>query len=245
MNNNYIPDRAMFIFAHPDDIEFSVAGTAAKWAKHGSEITYVVITDGNAGSHEPGMTRGQIGQIRREEQTAAANVAGAANCIFLGHDDGSLEPSLELRKELVKLIRVHKPNAVVCGDPNMFFRGERLNHPDHRAAARAALDAVFPACEMRLLYPEFESEGITPHKVNFVYVSTDKELNHYEDVTDSLDTKLLALKEHKSQIGEKDYSDRLRSRAATIGKQVGLSFAEAFRRFTVTPLPQPEEEPSA
>ncbi|GJM40520.1 MAG: GlcNAc-PI de-N-acetylase [Ardenticatenaceae bacterium] len=245
MNNSYVPERAMFIFAHPDDIEFSVAGTAAKWAKHGSEITYVVITDGNAGSHEPGMTRGQIGQIRREEQTAAAKVAGASNCIFLGHDDGSLEPSLELRKELVKLIRVHKPNAVVCGDPNMFFRGERLNHPDHRAAARAALDAVFPACEMRLLYPEFESEGITPHKVNFVYVSTDKELNHYEDVTDSLDTKLLALKEHRSQIGEKDYSDRLRSRAATIGKQVGLSFAEAFRRFTVTPLPQPEEEPSA
>ena len=243
--SNYIPERAMFIFAHPDDIEFSVAGTAAKWAKHGCETTYVVITDGNAGSHEPGMTRGEIGHIRREEQTAAAQVAGAANCIFLGYDDGSLEPSLELRKDLVKLIRQYKPNAIVCGDPNMFFRGERLNHPDHRAAARAALDAAFPTCEMRLLYPEFEAEGITPHKVNFVYVSTDKELNHYEDVSESLDTKLLALKEHKSQIGDKDYSERLRDRAASIGKQVGLAYAEAFRRFTITPLPQPEEEPNA
>lgn len=245
MNNNYIPDRALFIFAHPDDIEFGVAGTAAKWASHGCQNTYVVITDGNAGSHERNMTRGQIGQIRREEQTAAAKVAGAAHCIFLGYDDGSLEPSLELRKDLVKLIRQHKPNAIVCGDPNMFFRGDRLNHPDHRAAARAALDAAFPTCEMRLLYPEFEAEGITPHKVNFVYVSTDQELNHYEDVSESLDTKLLALKEHKSQIGDNDYSDRLRDRAASIGKQVGLAYAEAFRRLTITPLPQPEEAQNA
>lgn len=245
MSNTYIPERAMFIFAHPDDIEFSVAGTAAKWAKYGCENTYVVITDGNVGSHEAEMTSEEIGKIRRQEQTAAAKMAGAANCIFLGYDDGSLEPSLALRKQLVKLIRQHRPNAVVCGDPTMFFRGERLNHPDHRAAARAALDAVFPACEMRLLYPEFEAEGIMPHKVNFVYISTDKELNHYEDVSESLETKLLALKEHKSQLGSQDYSDRLRDRAAGIGKQVGLAYAEAFRRFTVTPLPQPEKEQNA
>lgn len=240
MNNTYIPERAMFIFAHPDDIEFSVAGTAAKWAKHGCQNSYVVITDGNVGSHDPNMTREQIGQIRRQEQAAAAHVAGAANCIFLGYDDGSLEPTLALRKQLVKLIRQHRPNVVVCGDPNMYFRGERLNHPDHRAAARAALDAVFPACEMRLLYPEFEAEGIEPHKVNFVYVSTDQELNYYVDVTESLETKLLALKEHASQLNGNDYSDRLRERAATVGKQVGLAYAEAFRRFTVTPLPQPD-----
>lgn len=232
----------MFIFAHPDDIEFGVAGTAAKWAMHGCEVTYVVLTDGNVGSHDPDMTREQLGKIRRQEQTAAANVAKATRCIFLGYDDGSLEPTQALRKQLVKLIRQHKPNAVVCGDPNMYFRGERLNHPDHRAAARAALEAVFPACEMRLLYPEFEAEGIEPHKVNFVYVSTDQELNHYVDVSESLETKLLALKEHKSQLGDNDYSDRMRERAATIGKQVGLAYAEAFRRFTITPLPEPKEE---
>jgi LmbE family N-acetylglucosaminyl deacetylase len=240
--SSYIPERAMFIFAHPDDIEFSVAGTAAKWAKHGSEVTYVVLTDGNVGSHDPEMTRKQIGQIRRQEQAAAAKVAGAAHCIFLGYDDGSLEPTLTLRKQLVKLIRQHKPNALVCGDPNMYFRGERLNHPDHRAAARAALDAVFPACEMRLLYPEFEAEGIQPHKVNFVFITTDQELNHFEDISESIDTKLEALNEHRSQLGDIDYSERMRERAANIGKQVGLAYAEAFRRFTVTPLPIPEEE---
>ncbi len=119
MSNTYIPERAMFIFAHPDDIEFSVAGTAAKWASHGCIVTYVVITDGNVGSHDPKMTREQIGQTRRQEQAAAAKVAGAENCIFLGYDDGSLEPTLGLRKELVKLIRQHRPNAVVCGDPSM------------------------------------------------------------------------------------------------------------------------------
>jgi LmbE family N-acetylglucosaminyl deacetylase len=240
--SSYIPERAMFIFAHPDDIEFSVAGTAAKWAKHGSEVTYVVLTDGNVGSHDPEMTRKQIGQIRRQEQAAAAKVAGAAHCIFLGYDDGSLEPTLTLRKQLVKLIRQHKPNALVCGDPNMYFRGERLNHPDHRAAARAALDAVFPACEMRLLYPEFEAEGIQPHKVNFVFITTDQELNHFEDISESIDTKLEALNEHRSQLGDIDYSERMRERAANIGKQVGLAYAEAFRRFTVTPLPIPQEE---
>jgi LmbE family N-acetylglucosaminyl deacetylase len=240
--SSYIPERAMFIFAHPDDIEFSVAGTAAKWAKHGSEVTYVVLTDGNVGSHDPEMTREQIGQIRRQEQAAAAKVAGAANCIFLGYDDGSLEPTLALRRQLVRLIRQHRPNAVVCGDPTMYFRGERLNHPDHRAAARAALDAVFPACEMRLLYPEFEAEGIQPHKVNFVFVTTDQELNYYEDISDTLETKLKALNEHKSQLGDVDYSGRLRERAANVGKQVGLAYAEAFRRFTVTPVPMPQEE---
>jgi len=242
MSNIYIPERAMFIFAHPDDIEFSVAGTAAKWASQGCENTYVVLTDGNVGTHDPSLSREALAQIRRQEQTAAAQVAGAAHCIFLGHDDGSLEPTLALRKQLVKLLRQYRPNAVVCGDPNMYYRGERLNHPDHRAAARATFDAVFPACEMRLLYPEFEDEGIFPHKVNFVFVTTDQELNHFVDIAETINTKLKALNEHRSQLGGIDYSDRLRERAAAVGKQVGLAYAEAFRRFTVTPLPIPQEE---
>ncbi len=95
---------------------------------------------------------------------------------------------------------------------------------------------------MRLLYPEFETEGIQPHKVNYVFITTDQELNHYVDISESIDTKLKALNEHKSQLGDLDYSDRMRERASTLGKQVGLAYAEAFRRFTVTPLPIPQEE---
>src|SRR5690554_357308 len=146
MDHQYVPDRAMFIYAHPDDIEFSVAGTAARWAAAGSQIVYVVITDGNAGSHEEGMTAERLAQIRRAEQEAAARCVGVETCIFLGYDDGLLQPSLELRKELVRLIRTYKPNAVVCGDPTVYFpNNTRINHPDHRAAATAAIDAVFPA----------------------------------------------------------------------------------------------------
>ena len=109
MTNTYIPERAMFIYAHPDDIEFGVAGTAALWAKNGSDVTYVVITDGNVGSNEAGMTAEKLAEIRRAEQTAAAEVVGAS-CIFLGYHDGLLEATMELTKELVRLIRIHKPN---------------------------------------------------------------------------------------------------------------------------------------
>jgi LmbE family N-acetylglucosaminyl deacetylase len=233
MSDAYIPERAMFIYAHPDDIEFSVAGTAAKWAKHGCEVTYVVITDGNVGSHDEAMTREKLAQIRRTEQQAAAEVAGAKRCLFLGHDDGLLEPTLELRKELVQLIRIHKPNIVVCGDPTLYFRGERINHPDHRAAAKAAIDAVFPASEMRLLYSEFEADGITPHQVNYVYVATNDEANYYVDITESVDTKLEALRQHKSQLKDWDPTERIKGRAETVGKKVGLAYAESFRRMTL------------
>jgi LmbE family N-acetylglucosaminyl deacetylase len=242
MTNTFIPDRAMFIFAHPDDIEFSVAGTAAKWAMHGSKVTYVVITDGNIGSHDQGMTAGELAKIRRAEQSAAAEVAGATECIFLGYDDGLLEPTLELRKQLVKLIRIHKPNAVVCGDPTMYFRGDRINHPDHRAAAKAAIDAVFPSSEMHLLHPEFEEEGITPHKVNYVYISTYGDANYYVDVSESIDTKIDALREHTSQLGDWDPEERMKSRAIGVGKKVGFAHAESFRRMTLQAIEEDKEK---
>jgi LmbE family N-acetylglucosaminyl deacetylase len=242
MSGSYIPERAMFIFAHPDDIEFGAAGTAAKWGMHGSEMTYVVITDGNIGSHDSEMTGEQLAQIRRAEQSAAAKIAGAKHCVFLGYHDGLLEPSLELRKELVKLIRIHKPNVVVCGDPTLFFRGDRINHPDHRAAAKAAIDAVFPSSEMHLLHPEFEEEGITPHKVNYVYVGSFDEANYYIDVTESIDKKIEALRQHSSQLGDWDPEERIKGRAADVGKRVGFAYAEAFRRMTLQPVETAEEE---
>jgi LmbE family N-acetylglucosaminyl deacetylase len=161
----------MFIFAHPDDIEFVAGGTAALWAKEGSEVVYVMVTDGNVGSHEKEMTMDKLIQTRREEQRAAAEIAGAKECIFLGYHDGLVEATLSLRKELVRLIRQYKPNAVVCFDPTDLFISETyINHPDHRAVGKAAIEAVFPASEMRLLYPDLEAEGLTPHKPNYIYV---------------------------------------------------------------------------
>lgn len=239
--NAYVPDRAMFIFAHPDDIEFGVAGTAAVWIRHGCEVHYVVITDGNVGSHEDGMTSEQLATIRRQEQIAAAEVVGA-NCIFLGYDDGFLQPTLALRKDLVRLIRKYKPTAVVCGDPTMFFPSDTyINHPDHRAAAQAALDAVFPASEMTLLYPDLAAEGLHGHKVNYVYVHWGQEPNVYIDVGSVIDLKIEALRQHKSQLGDWDPEEMVRQWTAEAGQKVGFSHAEAFKRITLQPLNTEEE----
>lgn len=240
MSSAYVPERAMFIFAHPDDIEFGVAGTAAKWAKAGCEVTYVLLTDGNVGSHQDGISRAELAQIRRREQTDAADVVGA-QCVFLGYDDGLLQPTLEIRKELVRLIRKYRPNAVVCGDPTLYFPNDTyINHPDHRAAAQLALDAVFPASEMALLYPEMADEGLTGHKVNFVYVHWGQENNVYIDTTDTIDLKIEALRQHKSQLGEWDPEEMVRRWSSETGKRVGFEHAEAYRRITLKPLEEAE-----
>ncbi|CUS05239.2 putative deacetylase [Candidatus Promineifilum breve] len=239
MSGAYTPQTAMFIFAHPDDIEFGVAGTAAKWARAGSRVIYVVITDGNVGSHEDGMTPERLAEIRRAEQTAAGQVAGA-ECLFLGYHDGFLQPTLELRKDLVRLIRQYRPDAVVCGDPSNYFPAEDyINHPDHRAAAQAALDAVFPAAEMTLLYPDLAAEGLVGHKVNYVFVSFGERVNHFVDITDTIDLKIEALQKHVSQLGQWNPADMIRQWAADTGKKVGFAYAEGFYRITLQSLDTP------
>ena len=244
MTTTYLPERAMLIYAHPDDIEFSAGGTAALWAKHDCEVYYVIITDGNVGSHEEGMTANRLIETRRSEQRAAARIAGAKECIFLGYHDGLLQPTMELRKQLVRLIRLHKPNVVVCGDPTNFFPSEtRINHPDHRAAATAALDATFPAAEMPLLYPELDAEGLAPHKVNYVYVSNpSREANYYIDISGTMELKIQALREHHSQMGDWDPEKPVKHWNRETGKQVGFHYAERFLRIT---LKEPEIEAEA
>lgn len=239
MSSEYTPKTAMFIFAHPDDIEFGVAGTAAKWTRAGSRVIYVVITDGNVGSHEDGMTPEKLAEIRRAEQTAAADVAGA-ECIFLGYHDGFLQPTLELRKDLVRLIRRYKPNAVVCTDPTNFFPSDDyINHPDHRAAGTAALDAVFPAAEMTMLYPDLAAEGLVGHKVNDVFVTFGARKNYYVDITDTIELKIEALNKHVSQVGGSSLDEMIRQWAAEAGKQVGFDYAEGFYRITLRPMETP------
>lgn len=242
MTSTWIPERAMLIYAHPDDIEFSVAGTAARWAQSGSQVVYVILTDGSAGSHSADITREELIEVRRAEQEAAAAVAGAQGCIFLGCQDGLLEASLELRKQLVRLLRRHRPQAVVCGDPRRYFSGNTyINHPDHRAAARLAVEAVFPAAEMNLLYPDLYEEGLRGHKVNYVYVSTNEDPDCYVDISDSIHLKIEALRQHASQLGDWDPERRIRQRNAEIGREAGYDYAEAFRRMTLKP---PESERS-
>jgi LmbE family N-acetylglucosaminyl deacetylase len=236
--NDYIPARAMFIFAHPDDIEFGSAGTAAKWAKYGCEVLYVVLTDGNIGSHELGMTAEKLAEIRRREQTEAAELVGA-NCIFMGEPDGRLQPTLELRKKLGRLSRQHKPNVVVCGDPNFYYSDWYINHPDHRNAGQVAMEAIFPSADSPLIFPELLAEGHEPHKVNYVYVSFGRqEANTYIDITETMDLKLEALKRHVSQFGEWDPTPMVKEWTAESGNKVGYKYAEAYFKITLK-----EDEP--
>ena len=247
--SEYIPERAMFVCAHPDDLEFGVAGTAAKWANNGCEVTYVILTDGNAGSHDKEMTRERIAEIRREEQREAAKICGVQNCIFLGYDDGLLQPTLELRKKLVRLIRQYRPNVVAAMDPTNYFPSDGyINHPDHRAAGVATIEAVFPAAEMGLLYPDLAEEGLEGHKPNYVYLffTQEEQINLYVDISDYLETKISSLKAHKSQMEEWDPTERITSWAAQIGEKVGFSYAERYRRITQKePDANPKKEEGA
>lgn len=227
------PRRVISIHAHPDDQEFTVAGTLAKWARAGSDILSVIVTDGEAGSNDPSKDasfRTELARIRREEQLRAARVLGIQETVFLHYPDGELEASLRLRKDLTRLIRRFRPEVVVCGDPTVRFYGNSyMNHPDHRAAADSACDAAFPAAGSRLSFPDLLEEGLEPHSPHRVYLHGSEQPDVWIDIGETVSAKIEALKQHRSQIGEEDIGKRIRQWAAEDGKKRGLAYAEAFR----------------
>ena len=234
------PKRAMSIHAHPDDQEFTVGGTLAKWARAGCEIITVCITSGGAGSNKytpPDMTRRALVAIREDEQREAGRILGVKDTIFLGHEDGMLEPSIALRKELTRLIRRFRPEAVLTGDPAMRFYGSTyMNHPDHRVAADVALDAVFPSAGTRLIFPELLDVGLEPHEVHQVYIHGAEHPDTYIEISDVLDVKLAALRAHKSQMGEWDPKEMITQWAREQGRRRKLAAAEAYRRMVLQDL---------
>ena len=230
MEENGIPESAMVVVAHPDDAEFTVAGTVAIWTEAGCHVTYVVCTDGNSGSHEPGMTRERLAEIRRAEQRAACATLGVGEVVFLGYDDGLLQPTLDLRRDLVRAIRQHKPDVLITWDPTtVLISDEYINHPDHRAAAQAALDAAAPASAMPLLWPETGA----PHRVRQVYVFGTDPPNTWVDVTETMERKIAALKQHASQMGDWDPTDMVKEWGAESGQEKGLTYAENYRVITL------------
>ncbi len=226
-----IPDSALFIFAHPDDIEYSVAGTAAKWIKYGSEVYYLLLTGGKPGETIPPDLKGkpENNEVRKKEQIEAGKVVGVKGCLFLNEPDGLLTPSLENRKNIVRYIRKLKPDTVVCDDPRNFFSSELyINHPDHRAAGILALESVFPASQNETLYPDLVAEGLHSHQVKFVYINTSKNPNCFIDISETIDIKIQALKLHVSQIQNSRIDDQIHQSARWQGKKVGLRYAESF-----------------
>jgi LmbE family N-acetylglucosaminyl deacetylase len=231
------PARVLSIHAHPDDQEFTVAGTLAKWARQGSHIVSVCITRGGAGSNDStpaDMTRAALERIREVEQQEACRILGVAELIFLDHPDGMLEATMALRRDLTRLIRRLKPDAVVCGDPTMRYYGNMyMNHPDHRAAADATLDAIFPSAETRLIFPELLDEGLAPHKVKAVWIHGSERHDTYVDISEVLPLKLSALRAHKSQMGEWDPTEMITLWAREQGLPRKLAAAEAYRRMVL------------
>ncbi len=196
--------RVMGVFAHPDDPEFFCGGTFARWAAEGAEITFVVATSGDKGSADPEMTHSRLSEMREQEERSAAAVLGVRDVIFLRYPDGELTPSLELRRDITRLIRLKQPDVVVTCDPTVFWFGTRaVNHPDHRAIGEATLDAVYPTARDRLNFIELErDEGLSPHKVKQVYISGTDTPTTKVDVTEFVETKIASLREHKSQIAD-------------------------------------------
>jgi LmbE family N-acetylglucosaminyl deacetylase len=233
----YTPKRAMVIVAHPDDIEFSCAGTVARWVRESAEVCYVLCTSGDVGIATEGMTRAQATEIREAEQLAAAEVVGVKDVVFLREPDGMVENTLALRKKLVREIRRFRPEVVICGDPTMLWvGGEYINHPDHRAVAGAAVDAIFPAAGQPNLFEELAEEGLKAHKPRKVYVETWGQGGAdatYVNITDTIDLKIAALKKHVSQMGEWDPEPRMREWSANTAKGKEMAYAESYRVITL------------
>jgi len=225
-----IPKRAMVIVAHPDDAEFTMAGTVARWTSAGCAVCYVVCTRGDRGSNDPSMTPWALARIRDAEQREAAAILGVQEVVILGYPDGTLEPTLDLRRDLTREIRRFRPEVVLTGDPTVRFYGNGyLNHPDHRAAASAALDAVFPSAETRYIFPELLAEGLEPHRVRAVYIHGALEPNTWVDIAPAIETKIRALQAHRSQVGGSDVEAWIRQMAEEEGRRKGLTAAEAYR----------------
>ena len=230
----YIPESAMAIVAHPDDIEFSCVGTLARWAKAGARIAYVLCTSGDVGIAEDGMTRQKAAEIREAETRAAAEIAGAKEVVFLREPDGMLQATLELRKKIVREIRRFRPEVVICGDPTIVWAGDGyINHPDHRAAATATLDAVFPAAGQPNLFEDLAAEGLSAHKVRKVYCTAFGNGDTYVSIDETIDVKAAALKAHKSQMGDWDVEKNIKQWAAERAKGKEMRYAELFRVVTL------------
>ena len=226
--------RILVINAHPDDVDFSAAGTVALWTDAGIEVTYCIVTDGDAGGHDPSVPRAEMAQLRRAEQTAAAKQVGVHDLRFLGYPDGRVEATLALRRDLARVIRQVRPDRLVCPSPERNYARLGTSHPDHRAVGSAALDAVYPDARNPFAFPELlAGEGLEPWTVREVWIAGSPQPAHFVDITDNFPRKVAALRAHESQTGHMDnLEDFLRgwlSRSAAAGGLPEGRLAEAFQ----------------
>jgi len=221
--------RALVIGAHPDDNEFGAGGTSAKLAAQGWDVTFIIVTNGNKGSHDPAISPYQLSEIREQEQRAAAAVLGVERVIFLRNNDGELEPTPSLRAEVALYIRHFKPNTVYTHDPWKHY----MLHPDHRAVGFATIEGIVSARD-HLFMPGLGQIGITVWRPEALFLWGAEQPDHVEDVSGFVDQKIAALIEHHTQLDEnKEWQARVRERMAELGLQHGVAAAESFKKLTL------------
>ena len=225
--------RILVIVAHPDDVDFGAAGTIAQWTDAGIDVRYCIVTNGDAGGSDPSISRADMGRLRQAEQTAAAKQVGVTELTFLGYPDGRVEATLELRKDLSRVIRMVRPDRVVCPSAERNYTRIGTSHPDHRAVGSAALDAVYPDSRNQFAFPELlAEEKLEPWTVREVWISASPQPTRYVDITDTFPRKMAALRSHASQIADFDQlQERLLGMTTRLAQQGGLPegrLAEAF-----------------
>ncbi len=224
--------QVMVVTPHPDDAEFGVAGTVARWTGEGKDVIYVVCTNGDKGTSDTNMKPDELARIREQEQLAAAKLLGVREVIFLRYPDQALEDTPEFRKEIVRLIRMYQPETVVTADPLQRY----IWHRDHRITSRVTLDAVFPYARDFLAYPDLLEEGLQPHKVKEVLLWGSEDSNYHSNITDTFDIKIAALRCHKTQISDNPstgFAERMRERSKMLAQGEDYELAEAFHRVEI------------
>ena len=226
------PQRALVVTPHPDDAEIGCGGTIARWIRDGTEVFYVLCTNGDKGTSDPEMTSQRLALLREGEQEEAARVLGVKEVVYLRYPDGGLEDTSEFRGQLVRAIRLYRPEVVFCTEP---FRRTFYLHRDHRICGQVTLDAVFPYARDRLHYPEHANhDGLEPHKVGDLLMWGTEEPDTFIDIGDTIELKIAALRKHASQLSrdgsERDPGEFVKAHAQRIGQRADLPYAEGFRR---------------
>jgi LmbE family N-acetylglucosaminyl deacetylase len=230
------PKVVLGVAAHPDDLDFGAAGTMAKFAAAGAQVHYLILTDGSKGSSDMDTTSEDLIKVRRQEQRSAVAAVGGAGVEFLGHPDGMLEITMDLKREIVKAIRTIQPDVIVTMDPGMLYSSSRgfINHPDHRAAGQATLDAVFPLARDHLSFPELFADGFQPHITPTVLLVNFDTQNFYMDISETMDAKLAAIAAHVSQVPDLEgVQNRFKQIGALLGAKTGSKYAESFIRIDI------------
>jgi LmbE family N-acetylglucosaminyl deacetylase len=232
-------ERILVVTAHPDDVDFGAAGTVAGWVDSGIAVTYCICTDGQAGGSDRSVSRTDMAALRRDEQRAAAAAVGVKDVRFLGHMDGELYPTHELRRDISRVIRDVRPQRVLTQSPERWWERPGASHPDHRAAGDATMDAVYPDARNPFAHPSLlQDEGLEPWSVPEVWLMASPRADHVVDVTDALDRKVAALRAHASQTAHMDdLTGMLRQWMGQAATAAGLPEGRVAERFQVVTLP--------